>query len=199
MLFALLYDDGSLPVRRVLVGEGASADHKLVVDVPEGENWLLVNKGTSRKPKYYKLGTFMMPQGYALDDAFGAGSDENIRQFHCKPAEEGKLNYVHVQGASKPAGEVAGEARDNYEILPRIRNRRRPGDDAGQPALTYFCQVQNRPGGRHGAIQPDHDAVPAAGRTTACWSTSCNIDSMEDGLADGEVFALAEEFISASL
>ena len=199
VLFALLYDDGSLPVRRVLVGEGASADHKLVVDVPEGENWLLVNKGTSRKPKYYKLGTFTMPQGYALDDAFGAGSDENIRQFHCKPAEEGKLNYVHVQGVSKPAGEVAGEARDNYmKFYPESETGDVQEMTLGSQPITYFLS-KFKTDQEDGTVQYSQTMtlyLPSRRDNCVLVNIMYDIDSMEDGLADEEVFALAEEFIS---
>lgn len=115
VLFFALYSDGSLPVKRVLEGEGAAAAYKNVVAVPDNENWLIINKGTTSRPKYFKLGALAIPEGYALDDTFGTGSDANVKQYHCVPADENSpISYIHVQGVARLPQEIAVEALDSY-------------------------------------------------------------------------------------
>ena len=115
ILFAIFYSDGSLPVKKVLEGEGAQATTKNVVQVPEGENWLIINKGTSSKPKYYKLGSIDLPDTYRTDEEWSVGSDSNIKQYHLLPNDEASpIKYVHIQGVNKPANEIAPEAHSSY-------------------------------------------------------------------------------------
>lgn len=104
VLFALLYNDGSLPLN----------DENM--PVTEGDNWLVANVGTTSERKFYKLGEVNAVDGFTLDT-------ENIDQvssawkmytFYPNDPDSQIVDYL-VMGISNPAESTAQGAQLNYK------------------------------------------------------------------------------------
>lgn len=195
ILFAIFYSDGSLPYKKVVDGEGAKATTRNVVVVPEGENWLIINKGTTTRPKYYKLGTLAIPDAYRLDTEWTPGSDPNVAQYHCLPVDEtSPLRYVHVQGVNKLPKDIASEARDSYtkfyaesetsDILTQ--------DIAGMTA-TYFTSKFGAPDQNNVTeyFQSLTMYLPAPHDSCVLINVMAGIRDMQDGLEPDTLMAAA--------
>lgn len=197
VLFFALYSDGSLPTKRVMEGEGATATYKNVVAVPENENWVIINKGTSSKPKYYNLGALTIPDGYGLDDAFATGSDANVKQYHCVPEDDDSpINYVHVQGVPRLPQEIAAEALDNYsKFYAESENSEIMTTDIDGVTATYFTS-------KFGAeddngVTKYHQSMtmylPAVRESSLLINIMAPVASLEDGLAPDVLMGYAQE------
>lgn len=99
ILFFALYDDGSLPMQ-----DGAP--------VMAGENWLIVNKGSSGDPKYYKVGEINTPDGYTADEP---ETQTNLRIYTFRPDDAGSLiDHYYATGINGKPVDVSETANSNY-------------------------------------------------------------------------------------
>ncbi len=197
IVFFAIYSDGSLPVRKELVGEGATATTKNVVVVPENESWLIINQGTISRPKYHKLGTMAAPDGYTLDNEWGSGSDENVKQYHWVPADEtSPISYVHVQGVNRKPEDIAAEALDSYgKFYAESTNSEIMTTDIHGIPATYFAS-------RFGAedengVTKYHQSLtmylPAVHDSSVLINVMAPMTSMTAGMDDNEMLNYAHD------
>ena len=74
------------------------------------DNWIVSNQGTSSSPRYYKMGTFTVPEGYTLDPEYKATSDTLAKTFYCRADDETasvKSFYVAGVQGGRSAAEMA--------------------------------------------------------------------------------------------
>lgn len=99
ILFALLYDDGSLPMKD---GEAVMED-----------NWLIANVSTSSSPKYYKVGEIAPIDGFSLTDEDN-GTD-TLKVYTYRPDDpDSTIDYYYVTGINGTPEDNAHTINDNY-------------------------------------------------------------------------------------
>lgn len=102
ILVVSLWPDGSLPVKNGVV-------------VTEGDNWLILNKGSQDRPKYYKLGEFTAIDGFTSDESWVMSSDSNVTSFWVENNDtEAAFASYAIDGVNAPANEIAPSA---YELI----------------------------------------------------------------------------------
>ena len=71
-------------------------------------DWIVTNQGTSSSPRYYKMGTFTVPEGYTLDPDYNIASDKLARNFYCTADDaSAPIQNVYVSGIQgKSAAEM---------------------------------------------------------------------------------------------
>lgn len=63
------------------------------------ENWIVTNTGTTRSPKYFKLGEYDAPEGYTLDPDYAGSSDPlNQFQYYTPNDEASPIESLYVSG-----------------------------------------------------------------------------------------------------
>jgi len=86
ILFVLLYDDGSLPVRNGIVQV-------------EGDNWLVTNLNTQNRQSYFKQAEVNAPEGFVLEPGNSLKSDSNETAFWFVPEDENNpIRNFYVSG-----------------------------------------------------------------------------------------------------
>ncbi len=117
--------------------------HLSVVDgavVTEGDNWILVNNGTSAKPRYFKLGEAGDVEGYTKTPDTAPNGDVNNPAYVYTPAEEGKAEItVRTAGVkySEAAANVYGQL--SFPNLSALDE----SDVAGRHARTFSFYVED--------------------------------------------------------
>ncbi len=103
LLFFLLYDDGSLPVKN---GTAVAED-----------NWIVANLGENSK-KYFKLGAVSTPEGFVLDPQTHYQSDTNVQDFYYKPVDEAasRLQSVYYMGAKGGLSTLVESAHSTFPL-----------------------------------------------------------------------------------
>lgn len=106
LLFALFYDDGSLPVKKGAI-EGAQ------------ENWLIANLSSGRREKCYKLAEVDPLDGFALSPEDSMKSEDDLTtDFYMKPVDEdSEIDYYYITGVSSKADEMAASVLNTYKTM----------------------------------------------------------------------------------
>ena len=65
------------------------------------ENDIVVNGGTSSKPKYYKVASFAGTDKYELDEEYSIKSDENVSEWSYVPDDDTTVDRIYVCGVTK--------------------------------------------------------------------------------------------------
>lgn len=102
VLFAIFYDDGSLPVRDGVV-------------VTEGDNWIVGNLGTSSSPKYYKFGELTPLEGFTEDPDMSVKSDDNVKDYWFAADDESQeISAYYVCAVAQEPEQIAQTVHDQY-------------------------------------------------------------------------------------
>lgn len=102
VLFAIFYDDGSLPSQDSVV-------------VTEGDNWIVVNKGTNTSPKFYKQGEIEPMDGYVLDENLSDTDARGIKTFAYAPEDElDPVKNYQVRGVNSKPEEIIESVYTSY-------------------------------------------------------------------------------------
>lgn len=102
VLFAIFYDDGSLPVRDGVV-------------VTEGDNWIVGNLGTSSSPKYYKFGELTPLEGFTEDPDMSVKSDDNVKDYWFAADDESQeISAYYVCAVAQEPEQIAQTVHDRY-------------------------------------------------------------------------------------
>lgn len=103
VLFIVLYDDGSLPVKNGTV-------------VAES-NWVVANFSENGK-KYYKLAEVGPIEGFSLGEEEGTSSDTNVTGFWFNPeVENNQFSYYYIAGISTPPLDMAESVQPYFRAL----------------------------------------------------------------------------------
>lgn len=100
VLFLIFYNDGSLPMQDGEVVMGA-------------DNWIVVNTGTSSKPKYYKIAEIEPAEGYVAEESETSATTPGFQNFVATDPENPVSRY-YVMGVNGKAGEVVESANTSY-------------------------------------------------------------------------------------
>ncbi len=79
------------------------------------DNWIVTNQGTSKSPRYYKMGEFTAPEGYTLDPDYTVTSDpiEHTLYFLADD-EKAPVHSIYVSGIrNKTAAEIMDSVGGN--------------------------------------------------------------------------------------
>ena len=117
-----------------------------------GEDWIVANQGTDASPRYYKMGTFAVPEGYVLDPDYTISTDPRVRTCYCTAdSAEAPVQTVYVAGVQ---GKTAAEMIDSLAGYDLYSGGLSPqeGVFAGQQARWVV-----------GLANDDHETVPAEG------------------------------------
>ncbi len=102
VLFAIFYDDGSLPVRDGVV-------------VTEGDNWIVGNLGTSSSPKYYKFGELTPLEGFTEDPDMSVKSDDNVKDYWFAADDESQeISAYYVCAVAQEPEQIAQTVHDQH-------------------------------------------------------------------------------------
>lgn len=102
ILFAIFYDDGSLPMQ----------DGNVVME----DNWIVVNKGTSSDQKYYKVGEIAGAiDGFAPDEGGADTSNSSLILYNFHPEDESsRITRYSISGTNAKAESVSQTGHDNF-------------------------------------------------------------------------------------
>ena len=65
-------------------------------------NEIIVDKSSTSKHKYFKLGTYEIPAEYQLKEDMSTRSDKNAKDWYIKKTNEDGISYIYISGVSKP-------------------------------------------------------------------------------------------------
>lgn len=138
ILFAVLYDDGSLDVKKGAI-EGAQ------------ENWLIADvSSNANRHKYYKLGEVGALEGFVLN-AEGSIKDPASTlstDFPMKPSDENaEITSYYVSGVTTEAKEMAESVRSYYTQLAECGEVQTMNRQDGTPVyyfLSHFVPAQGQ-------------------------------------------------------
>lgn len=102
ILFAVFYNDGSLPVKNGTV-------------VVDGDSWIVSNLGSSSAKRYYKLGEITAIEGFAADPAQTVKSDTNEKDHWFVPDDENsQITHYYVTGVKQRPADMAAEVQSSF-------------------------------------------------------------------------------------
>ena len=213
LLIAIFYDDGSLPIKKgAVVTDGAQQmlsyaydeETGLVAEEPSefeedvlNTNWIVTNLGTTKKPKYFKLGEVEVPDGYYRRQETNKRKQESDFMFYEAGENADGKSYVYVSGMK---GAYDDNAKNTLGYLPQyntsndvseIISAKIGGYDANyyyytatdtdedDPDITYYAQSVN--------------CYLNAGRNrTICLMAFVRAESEEDYMDENELLAKIE-------
>ena len=98
---------GAWLVCKATIGPGGSIPNFFGHLMGVEENWIVTNQGTSSAPRYYKMGTFQVPEGYTRDKDYNVSSDALSRVSYCTADDaDAPVQTVYVSGVQ---GKTAAE------------------------------------------------------------------------------------------
>ena len=81
------------------------------------DNWIVTNQGTTKAPRYYKMGTFTAPEGYTLDPDYNVSSDSLNRTFYYTANDENAvIQSVYVAGIKEKSAAEMLETVSGYGL-----------------------------------------------------------------------------------
>ncbi len=81
------------------------------------DNWIVTNQGTTKAPRYYKMGTFTAPEGYTLDPDYQVSSDALNRTFYYTADDENALiQSVYVAGIKEKSAQEMIDTVSGYSL-----------------------------------------------------------------------------------
>ena len=102
VLFVLLFDDGSLPVKNGIVQV-------------EGDNWLVTNLSKQNRYRYYKQAEISTPEGFALESGSSLKSDKNETAFWFNSEDEASpIKSFYVSGNAESAPELVESVQPQF-------------------------------------------------------------------------------------
>ncbi len=127
------------------------------------ENWVVVNTGTTDKPKYYKLGTVSDVEGYKRTAEHI--TDENVSAFVYKPDAKSAIDNISMTAAKGAAEEMAAKVSANYSsyLQNAVASEVSQVTIAGRSGWMFSCDYEDSTA--DAAATPVPEATPAA--TTA--------------------------------
>ncbi len=170
------------------------------------DNWIVTDQSATSSPRYYKMGTFAVPEGYTLDPDYTLNKNSLARTFYCTAdSAEAPVQTVYVAGVQ---GRTAAERIDSLggynlyseEIAPQH------GTFGGQEAYWVI-----------GLSNDDHATVPEEGEevplTIGHRQMTLYVDSVQNGCvlvflnsansapvddipAEGDFLAAAEKIVA---
>lgn len=161
ILFAIFYDDGSLPMRgEDVVTEGAQQMLSYAIDPETGEraaepsesevavlntNWLITNFGSSSKPKYYKLAEISVPDGFYRRQDTNKSNQETDFWFYPEDESTGTVNFVYFSGSTEKYHEIPNDTsamvsayNESCEVSEVFN-----GPIGGKDAYYYYYSASN--------------------------------------------------------
>jgi hypothetical protein len=126
------------------------------------DNWIVVNTGTTDKPKYFKLGTVSEVDGYTLKNEHYSG-DDNVPTFVYTPDEASAIENVTLLAAKGQAEEMAGKVSANYSsyLQGAVPSEVSQVTVGGRTGWAFSCDYQDT------EAQPEATATPAPEATAA--------------------------------
>lgn len=103
ILFAVFYDDGSLPVQ----------DGNVVME----DNWVVANKGTNSEPKYYKVGEVAPMDGFVPDNADDSGTSLIMHTYVPEDEAGSRVSNYYVTGLGSKPDESVQSAHENFALF----------------------------------------------------------------------------------
>ena len=216
ILFAIFYDDGSLPMRgEDVVTEGAQQMLSYAVDSETGEraaepsesdvavlntNWLITDLGSSSKPKYYKLAEISLPDGFYRRQDTNKSDQETDFWFYPEDEAASSLDFVYFSGTNGRYDEVPTQtlsmitAYNETCDLSEVQN----ATFAGMDAYYYYYNASNtdQETGLVNYSQSFNCYFQGPRNTTIVMLLSVSGDSEEIYLPEEELLAQAELFAS---
>ncbi len=101
---------------KLFVGPGGSIPNFFGTLRGVQDNWIVTNLGDDRHPRYYKMATFDIPEGYALDPEFFISSDSKNRTRCVRPEEENGINYIYVAGVANRDAQTMMDTYAGYNL-----------------------------------------------------------------------------------
>lgn len=188
----LFWPDGSIPFKRVLKGQGASAVWENVIQYPGNENWLTVDLGKSNHPKYFKVGSVIFPEGFTRDAKFRISSDQNLLEYRFLPnSQEAPISFLYCRGVNKPAQEIIEYAQKSSSSvyqeskISEVLTIQVNGYDA-----SYFISRTGNPNPDTKVMEYNQSLslyLPARKNCSVLVSASRDIPNLDGGLSDEEL------------
>ena len=102
ILFVLLFDDGSLPVKKGVLQIG-------------GDNWLVTNLNKQNRYRYYKQAEVNAPEGFVNDPDSTLKSDQNETSFWFNPEnEDNPVKSFYITGNAQRASELVESVQSSF-------------------------------------------------------------------------------------
>ncbi len=80
----------------------------VVTDSQPGD--IIINRGTSSKPRCYKIADFAVPDKYPIDENYSVSSDKTVPDWAFMPSNGDKVKAVYIKG-------MKTSAKESYENL----------------------------------------------------------------------------------
>jgi len=215
ILFAIFYDDGSLPMKKSeVVTEGAGqllgraydettgthAEEESESDVAvRNTDWLVVNLGTTNHPKYYKFGEVELPEGYFRSQQTNKKRQETDFWFYPEDPED-PISYIYVCGNDGDYKEMPAKtasylpANTGVQEIGEVKNATLGGYDAYYYSYTASNQYDDSDVVEY--TQSLNCYLPAGRNRMVVILVSIDADSEEDFITEEELLARAEEVAS---
>ena len=198
-LFLLFYDDGSLPLKTVVDETDRGSENRQVIDVPEDEHWLTIDRGTRERPRYYRVGYLSFPPGWTNDESFTASLDKNIKEYCLRPDDaDDPIACVYIRGVAQPPKQIAQSVHS--QVAPMYAEAR-VGDikemSLSDRQAVYFSYITklDREGQSAKYDQTLSMYVPAKYSSSILVNVQAEIDSMDSGLEESDLLAAALEAV----
>jgi hypothetical protein len=129
-------------------------------------NWIVVNTGTTDKPKYFKLGSVSPVDGYAMTTEHYSG-DDNVPTFQYTPDTAGAIDNVTILAAKGGAQEMAGKVAANYAsyLQNAVASEVSEVTIGGRTGWAFSCDYEDQV--PEATATPAPEATPAAEATAA--------------------------------
>ncbi len=113
-----------------------------VVQAEDG--WVVVNNGTTDRPKYFKLGEVQPVDGYRLEEEDYLG-DENVPAFYFYPEGESPVDSIGLLPAKGGAQEMAERAAASYGsfFTGAQTSQVAPREIAGKSGWGFTCAYES--------------------------------------------------------
>ena len=69
------------------------------------DDWIVTNLGDSSSPRYYKLGSLTLPDGYTIDSEYSISTDSNNQTFRLIPDDASVVSSVYIAGVANRKAE----------------------------------------------------------------------------------------------
>ena len=80
-----------------------SVKNAVLTDSQPGD--VIVNRGTSSKPRCFKIADFDVPDKYPVEENYSVSSDKTTKEWAFKPSNGDNVNVVYVRGMKTSASE----------------------------------------------------------------------------------------------
>ncbi|MBR4429210.1 MAG: hypothetical protein IKS78_07615 [Clostridia bacterium] len=114
---------------------------------------VIINRGTSSKPRCFKIATFDVPDKYAIDADYSISSDKTVTDWAFRPSAGDGVNLVFVRGMKTSVKESyenlvsnIGEHDENGNFTEEDRVTSGK-DDRGLEYYAYLSQAANEADG----------------------------------------------------